>query len=114
VLCYPQTRSAVLSHPNILVADWPTDSSVHGVCKAIHMKLILRMIRFSFWILFLDDTILQYADDTILFLEHDIDKAINMKLILCIFEQLSGLKINFHKRELFCFGKVKDHQNEYK
>jgi retron-type reverse transcriptase len=53
-------------------------------------------------------SILQYADDTILFLEHDIEKAINMKLILCIFEQLSGLKINFHKSEIFCFGKAKD------
>jgi hypothetical protein len=42
-------------------------------------------------------SILQYADDTILFLEHDIQKAGNMKLILCLFEELSGLKINFHK-----------------
>jgi hypothetical protein len=59
-------------------------------------------------------SILQYADDTILFMEHDIDKAVNMKLILCLFEQLSGLKINFHKRELFCFGKAKDSQDDYK
>jgi hypothetical protein len=34
--------------------------------------------------------ILQYADDTILFMEHDLAKAVNMKLILAIFEQLSG------------------------
>jgi hypothetical protein len=54
-------------------------------------------------------SILQYADDTILFLEHDLDKAINMKLILCLFEQLFGLKINFHKSKLFCFGKAKNH-----
>ena len=47
-------------------------------------------------------SILQYADDTILFMSHDFDKALNMKLILCIFEQLSGLKINFHKSD-FCF-----------
>jgi hypothetical protein len=53
-------------------------------------------------------SILQYADDTILFMEHDVAKALNMKLILCIFEQLSGLKINFHKSEIFCFGKAKD------
>ena len=52
-------------------------------------------------------SILQYADDTILFMEHDVDKALNMKLILCIFEQLSGLKINFHKSEIFCFGNAK-------
>jgi ABC-type proline/glycine betaine transport system substrate-binding protein len=37
-----------------------------------------------------------------------------MKLILCIFEELSGLKINFHKSELFCFGKAKDEEDQYK
>ena len=40
-------------------------------------------------------SILQYADDTIIFMDHDLEKALNMKLILCIFEQLSSLKINF-------------------
>jgi hypothetical protein len=50
-----------------------------------------------------DLSILQYADDTILFMEHDLEKAQNLKLILSAFEQLSGLKINFHKSELFCF-----------
>jgi hypothetical protein len=30
-------------------------------------------------------SILQYADDTIIFLDHDLEKALNMKLILCIF-----------------------------
>jgi hypothetical protein len=29
--------------------------------------------------------ILQYADDTIIFMEQDLQKALNMKLILCIF-----------------------------
>jgi hypothetical protein len=58
-------------------------------------------------------SILQYADDTILFMEHDIAKALNMKLILCIFEQLSGLKINFHKSEIFCFGRAKDIEQQY-
>ena len=56
-------------------------------------------------------SILQYADDTILFLEHNLDKAVNMKLILSMFEQLSGLKINFHKSELYCLGKAKEVQN---
>jgi hypothetical protein len=51
-------------------------------------------------------SILQYADDTILFMEHDLEKAQNLKLVLSAFEQLSGLKINFHKSELFCFGEV--------
>jgi hypothetical protein len=59
-------------------------------------------------------SILQYADDTILFMEHDLEKALNMKLVLCIFEQLSGLKINFHKSEIFCFGKAKEREQDYK
>ena len=41
-------------------------------------------------------SILYYADDTILFMEHDLEKAVNMKFILCIFKELCGLKINFH------------------
>ena len=53
-------------------------------------------------------SILQYEDDTILFMKHDLEKAMNMKLILSVFEQLSGLKINFHKSELFCFGEAQD------
>jgi hypothetical protein len=36
-----------------------------------------------------------------------------LKLILLAFEQLSGLKINFHKSELFCFGEAQDEVNEY-
>ena len=38
-------------------------------------------------------SILQYADDTIIFMKHDLDKAKNMKLLLSAFEQMSGLKI---------------------
>ena len=37
-----------------------------------------------------------------------------MKLILCIFEQLSGLKINFHKSEISCFGKAKAFEDQYR
>jgi hypothetical protein len=44
---------------------------------------------------------------------HDLAKALNMKLILSTFKQLSGLKINFHKSEIFCFGKAKDHEVFY-
>ena len=58
-------------------------------------------------------SILQYADDIILFMDHDLEKARNMKLLLCAFEQVSGLKINFHKSELFCFGNVQDHLDQY-
>ena len=58
-------------------------------------------------------SILQYADDTILFMDHDLEKARNLKLILSAFEQLSGLKINFHKSELFCFGEAQDEAHLY-
>jgi hypothetical protein len=54
-------------------------------------------------------SILQYVDD----MEHDLEKALNLKLILLAFEQLSGLKINFHKSELFCFGEAQDEVNSY-
>ena len=50
--------------------------------------------------------ILQYADDTILFMEHDIAKARNTKLKICLFEQLLGLKI--------CFGRAKEEQDTYR
>ncbi|WVZ82767.1 hypothetical protein U9M48_029995 [Paspalum notatum var. saurae] len=43
-------------------------------------------------------SILHYADDTILFMDHDPDKARNKKLLLFAFEQASDLKINFHKK----------------
>lgn len=58
-------------------------------------------------------SILQYADDTVIFMDHDIEQAKNMKILLCMFEQLSGLKINFHKSEIFCFGRAREHENTY-
>jgi hypothetical protein len=58
-------------------------------------------------------SILQYADDTILFMEYDLEKVRNMKLLLSAFEELSGLKINFHKSEVFCFGEAKDYEPHY-
>ena len=58
-------------------------------------------------------SVLQYADDTIIFMDNDLERAKNMKLLLCAFEQLSGLKINFHKSELFCYGAAKANQSEY-
>jgi hypothetical protein len=55
-------------------------------------------------------SVLQYADDIIIFMDNDLERAKNMKLLFCAFEQLSGLKINFHKSELFCFGETNEHQ----
>ena len=56
---------------------------------------------------------LQYADDTIVFMDHDIGKAKNLKMILCAFKKVSGLKINFHKSEIFCFGRAKEVEQQY-
>ena len=57
--------------------------------------------------------ILQYVNGTIIYMEHDMETIINMKLFLCLFEQLSNLKINFHKSELFCFGCAKEEEDNY-
>jgi hypothetical protein len=58
-------------------------------------------------------SVLQYADDTVIFMDNDLEKVKNMKLLLCAFEQLLGLKINFHKSEMFCYGAAKTRQNDY-
>ena len=44
--------------------------------------------------------ILQYVDDTIIFLKHDLEGARNMKLLLYMYEMMAGLKINFNKSEV--------------
>ena len=46
-------------------------------------------------------------------MDHNLEQAQNMKNILCAFEQLSGLKINFYKSEIFCFGEAKNYENHY-
>jgi hypothetical protein len=81
---------------DVLIVEAKEDGQVNG--------LIPHLIDGGFYILI-------YADDTISFMEHDMEKAFNMKLIICIFKQLSGLKINHHKSELFCFGQDKEAQD---
>ena len=44
--------------------------------------------------------ILQYADDTVLLIQENIEQAIHLKLILYMFEAMSGLRINFDKSEV--------------
>jgi hypothetical protein len=46
-------------------------------------------------------------------MEHDIEKAKNLKLIHLAFEKLSGLKINFHKSKLFYFGEAQANVDQY-
>jgi hypothetical protein len=45
--------------------------------------------------------IMLYADDTVLCITHDPERAINLKLLLYMFELMSGLKINYQKSEIF-------------
>ena len=47
---------------------------------------------------------LQYADDTILFMDKYEPKAANLKMILTCFERASGMRINYAKSELIPLG----------
>jgi hypothetical protein len=58
-------------------------------------------------------SILQYADDTLLFFDNDLEKAANLKSLFVAFEQVFGLKINYHKSELFCFRKAVEEEHQY-
>lgn len=40
---------------------------------------------------------LQYVDDIVFLIQDNLEYAINLKFILILFEQMSGLKINFQK-----------------
>jgi len=52
---------------------------------------------------------IQYADDTVILIDGTEQSMRNLKLILYCFEWLSGLRINYHKSEVFVFGA---HQEE--
>ena len=54
---------------------------------------------------------IQYADDTVIMIDESKKSILNLKLILYCFEWLSGLKINFHKSEVFVFG-ADDHEEK--
>jgi mannosylglycoprotein endo-beta-mannosidase len=55
----------------------------------------------------------QHADDTIMLMEDSLENARNMKFILCLFEQVSSVKINFHKSEVFCLRAAKERSQPY-
>jgi hypothetical protein len=46
-------------------------------------------------------THLQYVDDTVVFIDMDDQSIMNIKLILYCFENMSGLKIDYDKSEIF-------------
>jgi hypothetical protein len=53
--------------------------------------------------------ILQYTNDNIFLLEDGFENARNLKFLLCLIEQMSRLKINFLKSEVFCLGASMEH-----
>lgn len=53
------------------------------------------------------------ADDIIFLMQDDYESATNLKFILCLFEQMSGLKVTFRKSELYCFGEAVNKQTEH-
>jgi hypothetical protein len=72
--------------------------------------------RFDSWVGFMElnrVSILQYADDTILLFEDNLEQARNLKFLLCLFEEMSGLNINFHKSEVYCLGRAKDRVRQF-
>jgi len=57
--------------------------------------------------------ILQYADDTIIGIKDNIDVARNMKVLLYLYEMMSGLKINFSKSEVLLINGDDEKQIQY-
>jgi len=57
--------------------------------------------------------VLQYADDTIICLEHNLEGVRNMKLLLYMYEVMAGLKINFYKSEVLVINDNANWANVY-
>jgi hypothetical protein len=53
-------------------------------------------------------THLQYADDTVVFIPFDENQILATKFILYCFEDTAGMKINYHKSEVFTVGLEKE------
>jgi hypothetical protein len=49
-------------------------------------------------------THLQYADDTVLFIKNSKQNVANLKFLLFCYEEVSGMKINYNKSEVFTLG----------
>lgn len=56
--------------------------------------------------------ILQYADGTIL-IENNLVEARCLKVVLCAFEKIFDLKINFHESKLSCFREAKEKAGDF-
>jgi hypothetical protein len=49
-------------------------------------------------------THLQYANDTLILIQRSEEHIANLKLLLMFFEDIAGLKINYHKSEIIVLG----------
>jgi hypothetical protein len=47
---------------------------------------------------------MQYADDTLILIKNSEEDIKNLKFMLMCFEDMLGLKINFHKSEVIVMG----------
>jgi hypothetical protein len=57
-------------------------------------------------------THLQYVDDTVVFIDMDDQSIMNIKLILYCFENMSGLKIDYDKSEIFVLVRTLEVERE--
>ena len=57
--------------------------------------------------------VLQYADDIIIRLKHNIQGARNMKLLLYMYEMMAGLKINFYMIEVLTINDEDNWASKY-
>jgi hypothetical protein len=53
---------------------------------------------------------LQYADDTLILIQNSEENIANLKFLLMCFEDMSGLKINYHKSEVIVMGQPMEEQ----
>jgi hypothetical protein len=51
-------------------------------------------------------THLQYTDDTLILIQRSDEDIANLKFILMCFEDMPGLKINYHKSEMIVLGQL--------
>jgi hypothetical protein len=56
---------------------------------------------------------LQYIDDTLLFVSHNFRSACHLKWLMTIFENLSGMKINYNKSDMVSINLEEDEVQEY-
>ena len=81
-----------------ILFDLASDSLAIMVNRAVKNKLISGLVTHLDADLI---AILQYTDDTILLIQDDLVQARNLKFLLCLFEQMSGLKKKLSQKVKF-------------